>query len=96
VDRLLNAAGVVCGPVYTIADIFQDPQYRARDMLISMQDVELGELVMPGLIPKLSVTSGDLRWPGSWELGAHNGDVYGGLLGLDSAELARLAEEKVI
>jgi crotonobetainyl-CoA:carnitine CoA-transferase CaiB-like acyl-CoA transferase len=96
VDRLLNAAGVVCGPVYTIADIFQDPQYRARDMLVSMQDPELGELVMPGLIPKLSETPGDLRWTGSWELGAHNGEVYGGLLGLDTAELARLAEGKVI
>ena len=31
IDRILNDAGVVCGPIYTMAEIFEDPQYRARD-----------------------------------------------------------------
>ena len=33
IDHVLNEAGVICGPIYTIADIFEDPQFRARDML---------------------------------------------------------------
>lgn len=96
VDRRLNAAGVVCGPVYSVADIFADPHYQAREMLLKVQDELVGELVMPGIAPKLSKTPGSVRWPGSWKLGKHNREVYGGLLGLDAAELAGLAEEKVI
>ena len=34
IDRVLNEAGVICGPIYTIADIFEDPQFQAREMLL--------------------------------------------------------------
>ncbi len=34
IDRLLNEAGVICGPIYTVADIFEDPQFQAREMLL--------------------------------------------------------------
>jgi crotonobetainyl-CoA:carnitine CoA-transferase CaiB-like acyl-CoA transferase len=95
-DRVLNEAGVVCGPVYSVADIFADPHYQAREMLVSMRDELLGELVMPGVVPKLSKTPGELRHPGSWQLGAHNEEVYGSLLGLDGAQLADLAAAGVI
>lgn len=96
VDRLLNDAGVVCGPVYSVADIFADPQYQARDMLLRVQDELLGELVMPGIAPKLSKTPGNVRWAGSWVLGKHNDEVYRGLLGLSQEELAGLAGAGVI
>jgi formyl-CoA transferase len=96
VDRLLNEHGIVCGPVYTIADIFEDPQYREREMLVEMEDEELGTIVAPGVVPRLSETPGEVRWAGSWRLGCHNADVYGGLLGLAADELRALAEEGVI
>jgi len=96
VDRLLNEHGIVCGLVYTIADIFQDPQYRARRMLVEMEDEELGTIVAPGVVPRLTETPGEARWAGSWRLGRHNADVYGGLLGLEAGELRALAEEGVI
>jgi formyl-CoA transferase len=96
VDRLMNEHGIVCGPVYTIADIFRDPQYRARGMLVEMEDAELGTIVAPGVVPRLSETPGEARWPGSWQLGCHNAEVYGGLLGLAAGELRGLAEEGVI
>src|SRR5207249_3380625 len=38
IDRVLNEAGVICGPIYTIADIFEDPQFHARDMLLKHED----------------------------------------------------------
>jgi|SRR2546429_2067119 len=96
VDRLLNEHGIVCGPVYTIADIFQDPQYRAREMLVELEDPELGTIVTPGVVPRLSETPGEARWAGSWQLGCHNEEVYGELLGIGAAELRALAEEGVI
>src|SRR6202035_4491660 len=96
VDRVLNAAGIVSGPVYSIADIFNDPHYRDRGMLVTMQDPDLGEVVMPGVVPKLSATPGEVPPAGAWPLGADNRAVYGGLLGLDDAELAALAAEGVI
>ena len=96
VDRVMNENGIVCGPVYTIADIFQDPQFRAREMLVEMEDPELGPVVAPGVVPKLSATPGETHWTGSWQLGCHNREVYGGLLGLADSDLTALVEEGVV
>lgn len=82
--------------VYTIADIFEDPQFRARDMLVEMEDPDLGTIVAPGVVPRLSETPGEARWTGSWRLGCHNREIYGGLLGLADDELAALTEAGVI
>jgi formyl-CoA transferase len=96
IDRMLNDAKVVCGPVYTIADIFEDAHFRAREMLIEMEDPELGPLTAPGIVPKLSRTPGQARFTGPWALGAHNAEVYGQLLGLSEQELAELESEGVL
>jgi formyl-CoA transferase len=96
IDRILNEAGVICGPIYTIADIFEDPQYQARDMLVKHVDPEFGEYVGPGIVPKFSDTPCEVRWSATWDEGSHNRDVYGGLLGLSDAELAQLEEEGVV
>ena len=81
IDEVLNDAGVICGPIYTIADIFADEQFRARDMLIEHNDPEFGPYIGPGIVPKFSETPGEVRWSATWEEGSHNADVYGGLLG---------------
>jgi crotonobetainyl-CoA:carnitine CoA-transferase CaiB-like acyl-CoA transferase len=96
VDRTLNEAGIVCAPVYTIADIFADPHYRAREMLLELPVPEVGPLAMPGVVPKLSTTPGGVRWPGGWELGTSNDEVYGTLLGLGAGELESLRERGVV
>ena len=62
IDRVLNEAGVICGPIYTIADIFEDEHYRARDMLLEHDDPEFGPYLGPGLVPKFSETPSELRW----------------------------------
>jgi crotonobetainyl-CoA:carnitine CoA-transferase CaiB-like acyl-CoA transferase len=95
-DRILNAAGVICGPIYTIADIFEDPQFQARDMLLRHEDPEFGEYVGPGIVPKLSRTPGSVRWSASWGEGSHNREVYGDLLGLSEGEIAGLRDEGVL
>ncbi len=96
IDRILNDAGVICGPIYSIADIFRDPQFRAREMLVEHDDPEIGRFVGPGIVPKFSETPGAVKWSGPWEEGSHNQDVYGGLLGLSADELAQLKAEGVL
>ncbi len=96
IDRLMNDAGVVCGPIYTVADIFEDPQYKARDMLLRHEDPEIGPFIGPGIVPKFSDTPGAVRWPGAGQEGSHNRDVYGGLLGLSDDELAALEREGLV
>jgi formyl-CoA transferase len=96
IDRILNEAGVVCGPIYTIAEIFEDPQYKARDMLVEHVDPEFGPYIGPGIVPKFSDTPGEVRWSGTWEEGSHNEEIYGGLLGLTDVELHGLHEDGVV
>jgi formyl-CoA transferase len=96
IDRVMNEAGVICGPIYTIADIFEDAQFQARDMLIKHVDPEFGEYVGPGIVPKFSGTPCEVRWSATWDEGSHNRDVYGGLLGLSDADLDELREEGVL
>ena len=96
IDRILNAAGVVCGPIYSIADIAQDPQYLARDMILRIDDPQLGNIAVPGITPKFSDTAGSVEWLGTAEPGAHNDEIFGGLLGLDEDELSQLRAAGII
>jgi formyl-CoA transferase len=96
IDTVLNDAGVICGPVNTIADIFEDEHFWARDMLLKHEDPEFGEYVGPGITPKFSETPGEVRWSATWEEGSHNAEIYGDLLGLSDDEIAALREDGVL
>ncbi len=87
IESLLNEAGVVVSRIYDAADISRDPQFLARDMLLRVDDPELGEIVIPGFVPKLSVTPGSVRWTGPATVGAHNEQVYCEMLGHRPDEL---------
>lgn len=88
-------AEVPAGPINSIADIFEDPQFRARDQLVTVQDPEVGEITIPGVVPKLSKTPGRIKTLGQG-LGASNGDIYGKLLGLSEADIADLKARGII
>jgi formyl-CoA transferase len=96
IDRVLNDAGVICGPIYTIADIFEDEHVRARGMLVEHEDPEFGTYLGPGIVPKFSETPGEVRWSATWEHGSHNAEIFGELLGLSDQEFAELREEGVV
>ena len=92
----LNAHGVPSGAIYNAADIVQDPQFRAREAITEVMIPEAGRaLAMQGVMPQFSVTPGAIRWTGP-ALGAHNREIYEGLLGLDERETDALREEGVI
>ena len=93
--RSLEEAAVPVGPIYSAEDIVEDEQYHARGMLLETEIEGIGTVKMPGLVPKLSETPGQVEWYGG-PLGAHNEEVYGGLLGLSTEKIERLSEEGVI
>ena len=67
-----------------------------REMLLEHVDPEFGPYIGPGVVPKLTRTPGAVRWSASWEMGSHNDEVYGELVGLDEDERASLREAGVI
>jgi formyl-CoA transferase len=71
--ELLNGAEVPAGRIYSIADIARDAHYKAREMI---QAVPVGEeeVLLPGIVPKLSATPGEIRWAGP-RLGEHTAEV---------------------
>lgn len=81
-------------PIYDIADVFSDPQFAARQAIVSVPDGELGSVRMQGVVPRFSETPGAVRHAGP-AMGQHNEEVYGGL-GLSAAEIAALRARKVI
>ena len=91
---ILDAAQVPNGKIYSIADIVRDPQYLARQMIRQFTLEDGTPLKVPGVVPKLSDTPGDIRWLGP-ELGAHTEEVLRAH-GYDEAAIARLREQKVI
>ncbi len=95
-DVRLDEHGVVSGPIYSIEDIANDPHFQARDMIQRYQDDELGEIAVPGFVPVLSETKSEIAWLGSSEVGAHNEEIYCGLLGMTQTELQELKNDGII
>jgi formyl-CoA transferase len=65
-------------------------------MLLEHHDADLGSFAGPGIVPKFSETPGEVRWSGPWEVGAHNHEVYGELLGLSEVQIDDLRREGVV
>jgi crotonobetainyl-CoA:carnitine CoA-transferase CaiB-like acyl-CoA transferase len=94
-DELVNAAGVVCAPVYSAADIYADPHFRERGLLVEVEDEVHGTSTVPGVIPKLSLTPGSIRQAARWTLGADT-DAALAEVGIDQERRAQLREHGVI
>ena len=94
--RLLDEHGVPNSTVSSVEDIFEDPQLRARDMLVEVADDQLGTVVQPGIVPKLTRSAGRIGWNGPLVHGSHNADVYQGLLNLTEEELQNARSEGAI
>ena len=90
----LDANQVGFSPIYDIADIFEDPHFKARQAIVSVPDTELGVVRMQSVVPVFSRTPGSIRQAGP-ALGEHNAEIYGAL-GVSEQERGRLKDEGVI
>lgn len=86
---------VPVGKVNSIADIFEDEQFAARENLARMSETGVPEVVIPGVIPRLSQTPGRITNLGP-TLGNATDDVLRELLGLATSEIERLRQQRII
>lgn len=91
---LLDQARVPGGPIYSVEDMFADPQFNARGMF---ERVEINgkPLSIPAIVPKLEQTPGRTDWPGG-EVGSHTQEVLQQLLKLSEIEINQLKRNSVI
>lgn len=95
-DEVLEAlrqAEVPSGPIYSVREMMQDPQYQARELFEEI-DARGEPLKIPAIVPKLTRTPGSTEWPGP-ELGAHNQEIFSSL-GMSDDEIRGLEDQGVI
>jgi len=91
---ILNAAGVPCGPIYKMNEVFADPQVQHIGIARGVEHPSLGRVELVGQAVELSRTPWVLR-SATPEKGSHTDEVLTSL-GYDAATIASLREKKVI
>jgi formyl-CoA transferase len=91
---VLNAADVPASRIYSVADMFTDPQFLARQMLQRFPWQDGREITLPNVTPKMSETPGETRWLGP-ALGEHTDEVLLSL-GYTAEEIAQFRANKIV
>jgi formyl-CoA transferase len=76
--------------------MFADPHFQAREAIIEVETERFGKLKMQNVVPRLSATPSSVRTPAPSEVGQHNAEIYGDLLGLDETQRQALAARGII
>jgi formyl-CoA transferase len=92
---LLEGKGVPASRVFRAPDMLEDPQFAAREAVVSVEHPVFGPIRMQNAFPKLSATPGRVRWPGP-ALGQHTDEVLSARAGCSVARLAELRKAGVI
>lgn len=92
---ILDEFRVPYGPVNSIADIFADPHFEARQDLVTIDDPHVGPVITPAPYPRLSHAPGRVYNPAP-TIGQHNDEIYRGILGMSSEEVDSLTAAGVI
>ena len=92
--QMLENERVPVGPIYSVEDMMEDPQYIAREMFECVE-IDGEPLKIPAILPKLESTPGRTDWPGG-EVGSHNDEILRGILQLDEAQIEQLRRDGVV
>lgn len=95
VQRILDEVSVPVGPIYGIKEIVEDEHYQARDMLREVELPDGEKILVPGIVPKLSGTPGDIDWNGP-TLGEHNEEIYTEFMDFSFEDFKKLKEKGII
>jgi formyl-CoA transferase len=96
IEALMIKHSVPAGKMYRAPEMLEDPHFAARESLVEVETPKWGKIKMQNAFPRLSDTPSTIRSPAPTEIGQDNAEVYGGLLGLDAAELERLKAAQAI
>jgi formyl-CoA transferase len=94
-SKVLEEHQVPYSPIMSMADIFAEPHYRERDMIIDVPEATLGSLPQPGVVPKLSRTPGRVTHAGP-PLGQDTEEILRQLLHMSSGEIDALRRDGVV
>ncbi|MDF0543636.1 CoA transferase [Sphingobium sp. H39-3-25] len=95
-EAMMIEYSIPAGKIYRAADMLEDPHFNAREALVEVDSPRWGKFRMQNSFPKLSDTPGSIRRLAPGAVGEHNAEIYTELLGMDEAELARLAAKDII
>ena len=90
-----NEFDVVAGPIYDVAQIFDDPQVRHRGTFAEVADPALGKVRIQDVVPRFQRNPGRIRWLGKAEIGADTRAILGEI-GYHNEEIEALAADGVI
>lgn len=76
IEKIMDEAGIPCGPVLNVKEAIEHPQIQARDMMVHCEHPTAGDLYFQGCVMKLSETPGSVDFP-SPLLGQHNQEIFG-------------------
>ncbi|WP_340588943.1 CoA transferase [Erythrobacter alti] len=96
VDEAMIAHSIPAGRVYRAPDMLEDPHFKAREAIIEVETERYGKLKMQNAFPKFSKTASAVRRAAPSVPGQDNAEIYGAALGLDEAQLAKLAKEGIV
>lgn len=93
--EIFTQRDLVAGLVYTPADMLNDEHMKARENIVNLPHPELGDIPMPGVVPKLGDTPGDVRWLGP-TLGQHTDEILREWLKYDASRIEQLRRDKIV
>ncbi len=96
VAAILDDNAVPSGTIFRAPDMLQNPHFKARSSLVEVVHPKWGAIHMQNVCPRLSETPGSVRSGAPERVGQHNAEVYGDILGLDTAALAELESRRVV
>lgn len=94
-EQLMADSGIPSGKIYRAPEMLEDAHFQARDAIVKTLHPVFGEMRMQNVAPKLSNTPGAVRTPGP-ELGQHNEEIYGEILGMGSGHMSELRDRGII
>lgn len=95
ISDALEQQGIPYSLVLSISDIVSNPQYVARENIVTVDHPRLGPVKMQGIVPKLSETPGVAIQPAP-QIGQHNREIFMGLLEMNASRFDQLVAQKVI
>jgi len=93
--HILTEAGIPAGPVYSMQEVFSDPQILHRKMMVRIRHPTVGEISQIGIPMMFSETSPEIKSPPPI-LGEHSNEVLGKLLGYEARRIAELRKEGIV
>ncbi|MDA7947109.1 MAG: CoA transferase [Hyphomicrobiaceae bacterium] len=94
-ECMLIEAHVPAARIYTVKDIFDDPHFAERDMLLELPEPDLDTVTVTGIIPKLGDTPGKVRWLGR-DVGADTHEILREIAGFDDQEIGQFLKDKIV